>query len=343
MAKTVTPHPRSQPRTANVRIAIVGYDGCSAWITAGLLELFAIAQIAGRQIAHAGVRFHCEVVSADRRPVDASHGVRFTTAPLRRGYDAVIAPPLWAESSAALAARVVELQSMNSLLRRLATRSGIMASACSGAALLASAGLLAGRRATTCWWLASWFAREFPDVDLAPDRLVMIDGDRWTAAAGSAYIHLGLALVQRFGGSSVANLTARLLLVERRRGSQSPFMNRVDGAADIHDDIVSRAQQLCRAHATRRISLPWLCKRLNVSERTLSRRFHAALGMSPLTYIQSQRIAKARALLEDTASPLDAIVEQCGYQDISSFRKLFTRHVGMTPREYRSRFGHSAD
>lgn len=327
---------------SEVRIAVLAYEGCSAWITAGLLELFAVADIASRRTGRDDVRFRCEVVGAALRPIRASHGVRFTVTPLRRRYEGVIAPPLWVGSVSELDQRVAQLHTLHPLLRTLAARSEITASACSGAALLAGAGLLSGRRATTCWWLASWFAHKFPDVGLEPDRLVMIDGDRWTAAAGSAYIHLGLALVQRFAGSKIAAATARLLLVERRRGSQSPFMNRLEGAVATEDEIVSRALRLFDANATRGTSLRMLCKRLNVSERTLSRRFHAVLGMSPLTYIQSQRISKARALLEKTSLPLDAIVEQCGYEDISSFRKLFTRHVGMTPREYRSRFGHAA-
>lgn len=337
MAKTDMKRPSSE-----IRIAVLGYEGCSAWITAGLLELFAVANIAGRQAGRNGVHFICEVVSASRRPVRASHGVRFTSVPLRRHYESVIVPPVWVESVSELVQRIEQLHSLHALLRTLAARSDILASACSGAAILASAGLLAERRATTCWWLASWFAQTFPDIDLEPDRLVTIDRDRWTAAAGSAYIHLGLALVERFAGSRVASATARLLLVERRRGSQSPFMNRLDGAVQTEDEIVGRALRLFEANATRRASLGTLCKGLNVSERTLSRRFHAVLGMSPLTYIQSLRVAKARTLLEETSSPLDAIVEQCGYEDISSFRKLFTRHVGMTPREYRSRFGRAA-
>ena len=82
-----------------------------------------------------------------------------------------------------------------------------------------------------------------------------------------------------------------------------------------------------------------VCRALAVSERTLARKFKASLGMSPLSYLQSQRIGRARQLLESSTLPLERIVEQCGYEDVSSFRKLFARQVGMTPREYRLRFG----
>jgi transcriptional regulator GlxA family with amidase domain len=94
-----------------------------------------------------------------------------------------------------------------------------------------------------------------------------------------------------------------------------------------------------RLNSIKRLALAGVCRALAVSERTLARKFKASLGMSPLSYLQSQRVARARQLLESSKLPLDRIVEQCGYEDVSSFRKLFARQVGMTPREYRQRFG----
>jgi transcriptional regulator GlxA family with amidase domain len=161
----------------------------------------------------------------------------------------------------------------------------------------------------------------------------------WTAAAGSAYIHLGLELVARFAGAQACAATARLMLVERRRGSQSPFMAR-DSESD--DETVARAARYLDQNAGGRIAIASACDAVRVSERTLARKFRASLGMSPLTYLQSRRVARAKQLLEDTPLSLERIIEQCGYEDISSFRKLFARHVGMTPREYRSRFGSPA-
>ena len=203
--------------------------------------------------------------------------------------------------------------------------------------LLAQAGLLSGRRATTCWWLVNWFRQVFPDVEMVPDRLVMRDRDLWTAAAGTAYMHLALELVRELAGEPLAAATGRLMLVERRRGSQSPFL--VPHAAPEQGSEIDRATRYLRQHSGKRLVLAGLCRALAVSERTLARKFKASLGMSPLSYLQSQRVARARELLESSKLPLDRIVEQCGYEDVSSFRKLFARQVGMTPREYRQRFG----
>jgi transcriptional regulator GlxA family with amidase domain len=329
---------RSRPeRTRPLRIAVFGYEGCSAWIAAGILELFAIANLP-RGAAGARRRFDCVTISAKGGTVRASHGVRLASVRAGRRYDAVIVPPLWSGSLGELHRRLGAARRHAPLLKRVAAKTPIVASACSGAVLLAQAGLLAGHRATTCWWLADWFTDRFPDVRLEAGRLLVADHGRWTAAAGTAYVHLCLDLVQQLAGADAAAATARLALVEPRRGSQSPFLGRDvlrpgDGAG-----MAERAAHAIEARLARGLSVRVLAKQLRTTERTLHRRFVAAFGVPPLAYLQSRRIARAKQLLETHDEPLERVVEQCGYTDVSSFRKLFAREVGMTPREYRLRF-----
>jgi transcriptional regulator GlxA family with amidase domain len=321
-------------KAQTVAIAIIGYPGCSAWITAGLLELFSIANNARATLGERSAstaRFACHIV------VRGSHGVTFPASELRRNYAASIVPPLWCESLADLEVQARRLRVENDFIVRMAKRSQIVASSCSGAVLLAQAGLLRGRRATTCWWLVNWFRKAFPEVEMVPDRLVMRDRDIWTGAAGAAYMHLALDLVRELAGEPLAAATARLMLVERRRGSQSPFLMPQAPPADIGSDI-ERATKYLRQHSGKPLAMASICRALAISERTLTRRFKQSLGMTPLSYLQSQRIARARQLLESSQLPLERIVEQCGYEDVSSFRKLFARQVGMTPRDYRLRF-----
>ena len=322
----------------DVAIAVIGYEGCSSWITAGIVEFFAIATLPPRPRRGRHTRFSCAVVSASGGTVRASHGVRFPSAAPRRRYDAVIAPPLWAPGRAEFDRRLAALERLVPFVRRLAARSEIAASACSGAVLLAQAGLLADRRATTCWWLADWFARRFPDVRLDARRLLVVDRARWTAAAGSAYLHLCLELVKHFAGAEIAAGTARLALVEPRRGSQSPFLDRQVLPRETGAGPIAEIARWLDDRIDTPLSVRDVAKRANPTPRTLNRRFRAAFGVAPLAYLQARRIALAKQLLETRSDPLERIVERCGYADVSSFRKLFAREVGMTPREYRLRF-----
>jgi transcriptional regulator GlxA family with amidase domain len=331
--------PKRDARCA--RVGVFTYDGCSAWVAAGLLELFGIANIARAALpaAHAGGarRFECHVLGRKRR-VLASQGVKFDTQAPAHRYDAVIVPSLWGATREEFFGRLEGFGAEHAPLRALAGSSHVMASACSGAVLLAGAGLLAGRRITTCWWLADWFRQRFAGVDLVLDRVLMADGDRWTAAAGSAYMHLGLELVRALSGEAVAAGTARLMLVERRRGSQSPFLAQPLPPRDVIDPLTQSALRYLDEQMATPLTIARLCRAIGVHERTLARRFQAVIGLSPLSYLQSRRVARARELLESSALPLEEIVVQCGYEDVASFRKLFARQVGMTPREYRSRF-----
>jgi transcriptional regulator GlxA family with amidase domain len=322
-------------------VGVFTYDGCSAWVAAGLLELFGIANIARAALpaahAEAARGFECHVLGRKRRIV-ASQGVRFDTRAPAQRYDAVIVPSLWGATREEFFGRLGGFGAEHAALQQLASRTRVLASACSGAVLLAGAGLLTGRRVTTCWWLADWFRRRFADVDLVLDRVLMVDGDRWTAAAGSAYMHLGLELVRALSGEAVAAGTARLMLVERRRGSQSPFLAQPPPPRDVVDPVMLAALRYLDEHMGTALTIEQLCRAIGVHERTLARRFQALIGLSPLGYLQSRRVARARQLLESSALPFEEIVIQCGYEDVTSFRKLFARQVGMTPREYRSRF-----
>jgi transcriptional regulator GlxA family with amidase domain len=322
------------------RIAVLTYPSCSSWITAGLLEIFGIANLMLKQAAEQRqprlLEFHA-ISARSARSVKASHGVTFTVQAALPRYDVVIVPPLWCESLREFAQRISSMKQELALLRELPKRATIIASSCSGAALLAKAGLLDGHDATTCWWLVDWFRKQFPNVRLQAERVLVAGTSRWTSAAGSAYMHLGIELVREFSNDHIANVTSRLMLVEPRRGTQSPFLPGATTAPQDDEDV-TRAVAYLNDHATSPLTMAALGRRLAVSERTLTRKFKSNLGMSPLAYLQSRRIAHAKQLLESSSLALDQIVGRCGYEDIASFRKLFTRLVGMTPREYRSRF-----
>lgn len=226
------------------------------------------------------------------------------------------------------------------LAQRRAT-GATLASVCAGAFPLAEAGLLDGRQVTTHWALAGELAERYPQVRVLPERMVVEDGDLITAGGLMAWVDLGLALVARLIGPTIAAETARFLVVDLNRESQLHFSSFAP-SFDHGDAAVLAVQQWLQGPALAEASLAGMAARAGLGERTFLRRFRAATGMKPTEYCQQLRVARARELLEFTRQSIDEIAWQVGYRDSGAFRKLFTRLVGLSPGDYRRRFGSAA-
>ncbi len=213
-----------------------------------------------------------------------------------------------------------------------------LASVCAGAFVLAETGLIDGRRATTHWAFASQLADRFPDVELAEARMILDDGDIMTAGGILAWTDLGLTLVERLIGQSVMLATARFLLIDPPRSSQKPFAQFLP-RFDHGDEAVRRAQHRLHAQPDEAKSIGDLAALAGLGERTFLRRFAKATGFRPIEYLQQVRVAKAREALELTNSPVDRIAWSVGYADPAAFRKVFRRISGLSPSDYRQRFG----
>lgn len=216
-----------------------------------------------------------------------------------------------------------------------AFRSGAeIASSCSAVFLVASAGLLDGRRATTTWWLAPLFRQLFPEVTLDTDAMVLIDGRVTTAGAAMAQLDLMLAIIARHAGHDLADGCARFLLLDQRQ-SQSRYMALSFLAAT--DERVSRAERWARGRLHRTFSISELAKAVGLGARTFARRCERATGLSPVRFIQKLRVEKATELLETTRLGLDEIAEKVGYADPSTLRKLLHRERTPSARASRIR------
>ncbi|WP_277372635.1 GlxA family transcriptional regulator [Pseudomonas sp. AA-38] len=216
-----------------------------------------------------------------------------------------------------------------------------LASVCAGAFPLAHAGLLDGRRVTTHWALAAQLAARFPQVQVLPERMVVDDGDLITAGGLMAWTDLGLALVTRLLGPTVAAETARFLVVDLNRESQRHFSHFVP-SFDHGDAAVLAVQHWLQGEASAEAVLADMAARAGLGERTFLRRFRAATGLKPTEYCQQLRVTKARELLEFTRQSIDQVAWQVGYRDSGAFRKVFARLVGLSPGDYRRRFGTAA-
>ena len=213
-----------------------------------------------------------------------------------------------------------------------------IASSCTGAFLVAEAGLLDGRTATTHWLFAGELQRRYPAVQVTADQMIVDNGDVITSGGATAFLNLVLYLVQRFAGHDRANLAARVLLVDGYRPSQLPYV--AFGRERAHDDvIVHQVQQHIDSHLGEPLRIAELAASFGLSERTLSRRFAAATGHGPQAYLQQARIQYAKRLLETAGDPIDQVRRQAGYGDAAAFRRVFKQVTGLSPSGYRNAYG----
>ncbi|HEY6543680.1 MAG TPA: helix-turn-helix domain-containing protein [Dokdonella sp.] len=224
-------------------------------------------------------------------------------------------------------------------LQRAQQSSRRVVSLCTGAFALAQAGLLDGRSATTYWIRAQELRERFPAVDVRPDVLFVEDGNVVTSAGVAAGIDLCLHLVTRDCGAAVANEVARRAVVAPvRAGGQAQFI--ASPATPTRGDSLASLREWALQHLHQPISLASLAKRFHQSERTLTRRFRAETGTSPLQWLLQQRLARARELLETTTLPIGRVAESCGLGSADSLRQHFADRMGIAPAAYRASFAH---
>ena len=213
-----------------------------------------------------------------------------------------------------------------------------IAGSCTGAFLVADAGLLDGRPATTHWMFADELRRRYPAVNVTADKMIVDNGDVMTSGGATAFLNLVLYLVERFAGHDHANLAAKVLLVDGHRPSQLPYI--AFGRERSHDDvIVHQVQQHIDLHLAEPLQITDLASAFGLSERTLSRRFTAATGHGPQAYLRHARIQHAMRLLETSSDPVDQVRRRVGYSDPAAFSRVFRQATGLSPTAYRDAYG----
>lgn len=211
-------------------------------------------------------------------------------------------------------------------------------SICSGVFVLAASGLLDGLRATTHWRYTDELSARYPNILVDPDVLYVDAGQLLTSAGSAAGIDACLHLVARDFGTQVANSVARRLVMSpQRTGGQAQFIPAPVSRTPRSD--LSRVMQWARERLHEPLEVRDLASQAAMSERTFLRRFSEATGASPKSWLQQQRLARARELLESSRHTTEQIAQQCGYRSVESFRVAFRTVVGLAPSVYRERFG----
>ncbi|HWI72616.1 MAG TPA: helix-turn-helix domain-containing protein, partial [Baekduia sp.] len=223
-------------------------------------------------------------------------------------------------------------------LRRAAPRARRVTSVCTGAFVLARAGLLDGRRATTHWAWCSALTRSFSAVDVDPDPIYVRDGDVWTSAGVTAGMDLALALVEEDHGADVALEVARWLVVFLKRpGGQAQFSAGLAAQASAAREPLRELAVWMNDNLDADLSVGALASRACLSERHFARAWRAETGDTPAATVEGLRVERARALLEDGLA-VDAVARACGFASAEVLRRVFHRRLGVAPSAYRERF-----
>jgi AraC family transcriptional regulator, transcriptional activator FtrA len=318
---------KSRGEGAQRVVAVLAYDGVSAFELGLALEVFGLSNM--------GAGWYRVVVCSERpgRPLTANNGLKVIAD---AGMDALAR----ADTIIVPGSRdIVEFPSLALLdaLRRAHWRGARVASICAGAFILAAAGLLDGRRATTHWAHTEALSRRYPRVRVDANVLYVDEVDIMTSAGRAAGLDLCLHIVRSDHGTEVANQVARrLVIAPHREGGQAQYIRQP--VPKIEGDALAAVFAWAQRHLDRDLTIACLAAKARMSRRTFIRRFEDATGMSPGEWVVQTRVAKARELLEATQIPIEGVATETGFGSADAMRHHFRLRLGTSPAHYRAAF-----
>ncbi|MFH0344133.1 MAG: GlxA family transcriptional regulator [Chromatiales bacterium] len=352
-------------------IVFVAFPDVQMLNVCGPFDAFSFAN---RMTAMSGVvappTYQLEVVAAQAGPLMTCSGLEIVAHHTYAEIDCPIDTLIVTGGVAALE-RAASDAALVGWIKETAPRVRRVASVCTGAFLLAAGGLLDGRRATTHWGFTKQLAEAYPSISIEADRIFVRDGNVYTSGGVTAGIDLALALVEEDLGRDIARLTAQIMVMFLRRpGDQSQFSTYLGSKADAlrdrrwfrtwvrgqpdsdqsHEALPSLSvathsrpdlrglQTWILAHPHADLSIEALAERVAMSPRNFARLFVTETGMTPAKFVEGARLKAARCTLEQTALPIEAIAERCGFGDPERMRRSFRRMLRVSPQDYRARF-----
>jgi transcriptional regulator GlxA family with amidase domain len=318
-----------------VKIGILVYEQCTASMILGVLDILSVANIQSKS-KNGDTLFSIEIISETGKPVtcfnkfsiDAKRSIK-----TKNHYDLIYIPGFLG---------IVEdvLQKERNIitwLKKQFQNGTKLAAACNGNFLLAETGLLAKRKATTHWNLMDKFRERYKTIRVQPERIIVDEGDIISAAGVTAYFNLALFLIERYGSKELALTCSKIFLVDSGRKIQSPY-EMYQFSKKHGDPEIEKTQDWLERNFNQPVTLDQLADISNLGKKTLLRRFKQATGETPLGYLKRIRIENAKRLLESKKLSFNEITWEVGYNDASSFHKLFKSETGLSPNGYRSKF-----
>ncbi|HEY3645614.1 MAG TPA: GlxA family transcriptional regulator [Gammaproteobacteria bacterium] len=333
-AKRTAPR-KPHPARAH-RVVMFGYPDAQMLDITGPLEAFARSS---RLLHDRGISrlpaYDVELVGLRPGPFATSSGVRLVA---ERSYKDIADADTLLIAGGMGCFAVMEDEDVLRWIRRLAPKVTRLGSVCNGALILAKAGLLKGRSATTHWDDIAHLLRLGPSVRVQPDAIYVRDGNIYTSAGITAGIDMALAMVEEDWGQPVALATAQMLVMFLKRpGGQSQFSAQL-AAQFSEDDKLRELQLWMLEHLQQDLSIPKLAARVAMSERNFARRFAESVGMTPAAYVSKIRLEAARRKLEENDLQVSQVARRCGFGTQETMRRCFIAELGIPPSDYRERF-----
>ncbi len=326
-----------------IRVAILAFPMGLLSCVFSMQESLMVANYCASQFGVRKTNFRIQLVGSESLGTQSYFGARVEqVSPLPEAdqVDLVLVPagPPPVIDQGSLQAWLDATQPIADWVRQVHDYGAMIASTCTGSLLLANAGLLDGVPATTHWAIEQVAQQQFPQVQWRVDESIVEHGSVMTAGGGNIYTMLLQDLIRRYQGSDVAMETSRMLLLESQGERQAVYFR---GALDVRyeNPKIEIMKQYVAQHFRHALTLSDLAGATSLSERTLNRTCQRELGMTPMQFVQRVRIESVMHALQLTPEPVNKIVWEAGYEDLSSFQRLFKRHTGLTMSEYRRRFG----
>jgi len=318
------------------QVVILAYPGVQSLDVTGPLEVFAGARALIEAEGGPGRGYEVGVVSRDGAPLRTSSGLTITPDAVLRDVSGNVDTLIVAGGRGCRQA--ADDEALVDWIADTAAEARRTASVCTGAFLLARAGLLDGRRATTHWSAAGALAQLYPAVHVDAEPIFLRDGPIWTSAGVTAGMDLALALVEEDLDRAAALVIARqLVLFLRRPGSQSQFSATL-AAQQPEREPLREIQRHALEHPDGDLSVEAMAARAHMSPRHFARAFRGETGITPARYVELVRLEAARRRLEETGAPVAAIAAACGFGTAETMRRVFLRALAVGPAEYRRRF-----
>ena len=317
-----------------MKIAILDFEDSVGSSVAGPYDFLTKTPPAYRMITGKELPVKLETDIVQRAPLEGVTTAHRVSIHSGKQYDLIIIPAMDFASVAAVLEREKELIAW---IRKQHKNGSEVASICLGAFVLAATGLLDGRRATTHWLGAPLFREMYPGVLLEDDKIIVDEGSIYTCAGAYSFTSFMIYLIEKFCGHEAAFIASKVFMVNVHNQAQKTFS--IFQLQQQHsDEAITSMQQYIEHNYRKRLRVEDLALLSNMSNRNFIRRFAQATGNSPLEYLQRVRVEAAKRILEEGRHNVEQAALSIGYDDLSFFRKIFKRHVGISPKAYKDRY-----